>query len=172
MKAKIVDYRLTRGSQGLLILELEEDFRTQHDELHDSEIDVTIKKWYPKRSKDANAYAWVLINKIAQKINRGKVEVYRDYVKNYGKTDVICVQEKDVESVVNGFCEGHLGRLVDIADSKLDGCVQLHLRYGSSSYSSQEMSQFLEAIIADCKDLHIETKSDEEINSLMEAWKC
>ena len=171
MKARIVDYRLTRGSQGLLILELDEDFRTQYDNLQDAELDVTIKKWYPSRSKSANAYAWVLINKIAQKMNRGKVEVYREYVKNYGKTDVICVQAKDVESVVNGFCEGHLGRLVDIADSKLDGCVQLHLRYGSSSYTSQEMYQFLEAIIADCKDLNIETKSEEEIKSIMEAWK-
>jgi hypothetical protein len=171
MRARIVDYRLTRGHSGLLILELDEDFRSQYDSLQDTEVDVNIKKWYPSRSKSANAYAWVLINKIAQKVNRGKTEVYRDYVKNYGRTDVICVQEKDVESVVNGFCEGHLGRLVDIADSKIEGCVQLHLRYGSSSYTSQEMYQFLEAIIADCRDLHIETKTREEIDSLMEAWK-
>ena len=171
MRARIVDLRLTRGKQGLLILELDEDFRSQYDELHDCDVDVNIKKYYPSRSKDANAYAWVLINKIAQKMNLGKVEVYRGYVRNYGKTDVICVQEKDVESVVNGFCEGHLGRIVDIADSKLDGCVQLHLRYGSSSYSSQEMYQFLEAILADCRDIGIETKPDEEIKSLLEGWK-
>jgi len=170
MRARIVDFRLTKGVKGLLILELDEDFRDGYDSLHDCDVDVNIKKWYPARSKNANSYAWVLINKIAEKMNLGKVEVYRRYVRDYGKTDVICVQEKDLESVTKGFCEGHLGRLVDIEDSKLDGCIKLHLRYGSSSLNSKEMASFIDALVEDCRLLGIETKTKEEIQSLTEAW--
>ena len=170
MKARVLDYRLTTGTKGVLVLELDEDFRDGYDSLHDTDVDVSIKKYYPARSKNANAYAWVLINKIAERMNMGKVETYRRYVRDYGKTDVICVQEKDLESVTKGFCEGHLGRLVDIEDSKLDGCIKLHLRYGSSSYDALEMNKFLDAIIEDCRILGIETKTPEDIKSLMEAW--
>ena len=170
MKARIIDYRLTQGHKGILILELDEDFRDEYDSLHDTDIDVNIKKWYPARSKNANSYAWVLINKIAERMNEPKTVVYRRYVRDYGTTTQVCVQVKDLESEVASFVEGHLGRMVDIEDSKLDGCVVLHKRYGSSSFNSQEMGKFLDAIIEDCRLLGIETKTKEEINSLMEAW--
>ena len=41
---------------------------------------------------------------------------------------------------------------------------------GSSEYDSQEMSQFIDGIILDCKDLGIETLPPEELARMMAAW--
>lgn len=170
MRCRIIDFHLVRSGQGRLTLELDEDFRSEYDELKDSDIDITIKKYYPSRSKDANAYAWVLLNKIAQKMNESKVDVYRRYVRNYGKTTVSCVKSSDMETEVRTFLDGHIGRMVDIGESKIPDCVVIFKHYGSSSFDSQEMGKFIDSIIEDCRDLHIEVKPKEYIDSLLEEW--
>lgn len=170
MRARIIDYLFVRSGQGRLILELDEDFRNDYEEMKDCDVDVNIKKYFPSRSKDANAYAWVLLNKIAQKMNESKVDVYRRYVRNYGKVTVSCVKNSDMETEIRTFLDGHVGRMVDIGDSKIPDCVVIFKRYGSSSFDSKEMGLFLDAIIEDCKDLHIDTKPKEYINSLLEEW--
>ena len=37
-------------------------------------------------------------------------------------------------------------------------------------YNTTEMSKLIELIVQECKQLDIETKSDSEINSLLESW--
>ena len=59
--------------------------------------DYELKKTAGKRSLTANAYAWVLIDKIAEALRRDKTQVYRDAVKNIGGVSaVVCVQEKAI----------------------------------------------------------------------------
>ena len=170
MRARIIDYLFVRSGQGRLILELDEDFRNDYDALKGADIDVTIKKYYPTRSKDANAYAWVLINKIAQKMNESKVDVYRRYVRNYGKTTVSCVKNSDMEAEVRSFLDGHIGRMVDIAESKIPDCTVIFKHYGSSSFDSEEMGKFIDSIAEDCRDLKIDVKPKEYVDSLLEEW--
>ncbi len=125
-----------------------------------------------KRSLDANAYCWTLIHKVAAKVGRAPVEVYRDYIRDLGcKTKVCCVQETDVEDEVHDFIEGHIGRMVDIGDSRLPGCVVLHKKYGSSSYDTAQMAQFIDNIVQDCQALDIETRTPEELDSLLSQWE-
>ena len=48
-----------------------------------------------RRSLNANAYAWVLIDKLAAKLNIGKTDIYRSYIKEIGgNSDIVCVQNK------------------------------------------------------------------------------
>lgn len=42
--------------------------------------------------------------------------------------------------------------------------------YGSSSYNTSEMSRLIELIVQECNQLDIETKTDTEINSMLENW--
>lgn len=37
-------------------------------------------------------------------------------------------------------------------------------------YNTAEMSKLIELIVQECKQLDIETKSQQEINSLLESW--
>lgn len=124
-----------------------------------------------KRSLDANAYCWVLIHKIADKLYTPPVEIYRQYIRDIGsKVTVVCVQADDVEDEVNTFLDGHIGRMVDIGESKIPGCATIHKKYGSSSYSVQEMARFIDIISQDCIALDIELKSEEEVESLLKRW--
>ena len=134
--------------------------------------DYELSKVKRKRSLDANAYAWVLIHKIAQKVHEPPVDVYRRCIRDLGsKTVVVCAQQEYVEQEIQTFLAGHIGRMVDIGESKIPGCVVLHKKYGSSSYSVEEMSAFLENIIQECIALDIEYKSQEEIDGLLRQWR-
>ena len=45
---------------------------------------VEIKEKKEKRSREANAYAWVLLDKISEKLHIPKEDIYRDLIKNIG----------------------------------------------------------------------------------------
>ena len=172
MKARINDYLYINSKRGRLTLDLEGDFRNLYDKLKDCDVEVKIEKFSPPRTKDANSYAWVLIHKIAEKTRREPVVIYREFIRNFScKTKVTCVLVEDVESEINDFISGHLGRMVDVGESKVPGCVVLHKKYGSSSFTREQMSGFIDIICDTCRELEIETKSEEEINSLVGSWK-
>ena len=44
-----------------------------------------IKPYHKKRSLNANAYAWMLIGKIADVVRNSKEEVYIEMLKKYGQ---------------------------------------------------------------------------------------
>ena len=167
MKARLVDYY-----KGRLTVELDEDFSRQFHKLTGMDVEITIKKHFPKRSLDANAYAWVLIREIAENRHEEPVQVYRRYIRDVaGKVTVSCVKNEDLETEVRQFLDGHIGRLVDIGESKIPGCSVIHKHYGSSDYDSQQMATLLDSIIEDCRLFGIETKTKEEIKSLLEEEK-
>lgn len=124
-----------------------------------------------KRSLDANAYAWVLIYKIADKMQLEPVQVYRQYIRDLGcKVTMTTVSADDVELEVDSFVAGHLGRLVDIADHNVPGFCTLHKKYGSSNYNRAEMARFIDSIVQDCEALGIEVKDQGYIDSLLGKW--
>lgn len=125
-----------------------------------------------KRSLTANNYCWSLIRKISQKVGEPELEVYRRCIRGIScKTVVICAREEDIEDEIRTFCAGHYGRMVDISDSKIPGCVVLHKKYGSSSFTKQQMSDFISGIIQECISLDIEYKPQEEIERLLMRWE-
>ena len=42
--------------------------------------------------------------------------------------------------------------------------------YGSSSFNTKQMSRLIDGLVQDCRDSGIETKTQAEINSLLESW--
>lgn len=172
MKARIADYLYINSTRGRVTLDVEGDFRSLYDKLKDADVEVKIEKYSPPRTKDANSYAWVLIHKIAEKTRREPIVVYREFIRNFScKTQVTCVMAEDAEDEIRDFVSGHLGRMVDIGESKIQGCVVLHKKYGSSSFNREQMSGFIDIICDTCRELEIETRPKEEIESLVRSWK-
>lgn len=56
--------------------------------------------------------------------------------------------------------------------SKLPGCVNVILYYGSSVYDSRQMAALIDKIVQDCHAVGIETRTPEEIASIMEQWEA
>ena len=143
--------------------------RKHKDKLYDLEV----KEHRKKRSLDANAYAWVLINKIADALRITPKEIYRQAIQNVGGNyEILPVKAEAAEHFKQVWEAQGLGwPCVDMGKSKIDGYRNLRAYYGSSTYSTTQMAQLIDILLQDCRALDIEVKSEEEIASIMGAWK-
>lgn len=137
------------------------------DELHGGEVEITIKKWHPKRSLSANAYMWQLIGTIAYVMMLPKEEVYRDLVRDAGIYTTMTVSTKAVEAMRRMWESHGLGWQVETIAEYETGFTDINLYAGSSAYNSAEMSRLIEAVIQDCESLGINCDGD-QLRSLLE----
>ena len=144
----------------------------EYDELKSCEkLTIKISKYRKKRSLNANAYAWVLLDKLAEKLNIPKTEIYRGYIREIGGVSTtVCVQDKAVDELCNNWKRNGIGWQTDTLDSKIDGCTNVILYYGSSVYNTEQMSRLINMIVEDCKLQGIETLTPNEINKMLSQW--
>lgn len=167
MRGRILDYVQLFGGKRRLTVELDEPFDS-YDRLKDGDIEITVKKHYDKRSMDANRYAWVLIDKIAEQMKLSKPEVYRWAIRNIGGvSETVCVMDKAVEKLCQGWSKNGLGWQTEQFPSKIEGCTNVILYYGSSTYDKRQMSALIDSLVMECQTLGIETRPAEEIESLI-----
>lgn len=123
---------------------------------------VEIKEKKEKRSREANAYAWVLLDKLAEKLHIPKEDIYRYLIKNIGgNSETVCVQNKAVERLCEGWKRKGIGWVTDTFESKIDGCTNVILYYGSSTYDTAQMHRLIELIVQECKEQDVEVMSEE-----------
>lgn len=135
--------------------------------------DCEIKEHREKRSLDANAYCWVLLDKLAKATRIPKTEIYRRAIKEIGGvSDTVCVQIKAADRLESGWGLNGIGWFSERTESRLDGCVNVTLYYGSSVYDTAQMSRLIDYIVEDCKALGIETLPPEKLESMKEEWGC
>lgn len=140
-------------------------------ELGDSPISIKVAKQHKKRSLDSNSYFWILVDKLAKKLNIAKDEIYRNAIRNIGGvSEIVCVQNGAVEKLCSGWSKNGLGWQTDTMPSKIAGCTNVVLYYGSSTYNQEQMTSLIDNIVQDCKAVGIETKSKEELDSLLGQW--
>lgn len=125
-----------------------------------------------KRSLDANGYFWCLLDKLAPVLQLPKTEVYRRYVKEIGgNTETVCIPTAGVESLCSGWGRGQIGWITDTTPSKIPGCTNVILYYGSSTYNTAQMARLIDFAVEDCKENNIETATPEELARLKEKWR-
>jgi len=171
MKARLIDFSRSFEGKQRVTIELETDFREGWQALRDSEVEVSIKKWRKRRSMDANAYAWVLIDKIAAAIGAKKEDVYRLAIREIGGvSEIVCVKEEAVGRLCESWRRQGIGWQAEPFPSKLKGCVNVMLHYGSSVYDAEQMRQLIDNLVSDAKLLGIETLTPEQL-AAMEIYK-
>ena len=148
----------------------------QVEELKGLKLNVELKKWIKKRTLDCNAYMWVLIQKIAEKISTedaviSKEQIYRDAIKEVGAYSIVPIKSEAVEEWTRIWQSNGLGWVCETQPSKLDGFTNVMCYHGSSVYNQKEMNRLVNVIVEECRNLGIETKPDEELKSLLEEWK-
>lgn len=142
------------------------------DSLEDAKQYVmTIKEKKKKRSLDANSYFWLLCDKLAEKTRIPKTEIYRSYIKEIGGvSDTVCVLDKAVDKLCDNWERNGLGWQTDRYKSKMKGCTNVVLYYGSSTYDSKQMSRLIELISQDCLINDIELLPPEQLQVLNSEW--
>ena len=140
-----------------------EDIKTATD--NKKLLDVEIKPHRERRSLDANAYLWVLIDKIAEVLRTDKDAVYLTMLKRYGQYTYVIVKPEAVERTMQAW------RLMEEVGKTKDGKgVQMLAYFGSSTYSTVEMARLIDGVVSDAKELGIETMTPNEIAAIKERW--
>lgn len=137
----------------------------------DKEYILTVKEHKQKRSLNANSYFWELCGKLAEKTHIPKTEIYRSYIKEIGgNSEIICIQDKALNHFREIWEQGHIGRFTEICDSKLKGCTNVIVYYGSSDYDTGTMSRLIEMVVQDCIEQEIPTYNQAELQKLCDEW--
>lgn len=172
MIGHLVDMSVSLNGRQRLTIELNGDFREAFDQLKDKVCSVDIKEYRERRSLDANAYAWVLINKIAERMQSDPADIYREAVRHIaGVSQVICLQTKAVEAFCEAWHRNGIAWMTETMPSKLPNCTNVVLWYGSSTYDTKQMSDLIDQLLQDAQQLGIPTDSKEYVDSLKVKWK-
>lgn len=119
-----------------------------------------------KRSKNANAYFWELLQKLCEEMNIDVIQEYKKRVKELGifkqwELDAINVPTFEKlwqDRGIAWFTE----KVEEIGNKTL-----INAYYGSSSYNSKQFSKLLDNLIQDCRSVGIQTLEDSEIEELI-----
>ena len=134
----------------------------------DMDVEVTVKKHKEKRSLDSNSYFWILCDKLAEKTGIPKSEIYKKAIKEIGgNSDVLCLKNDAVETFCKAWESRGLGWQTDRLPSKIGGCTNVVVYYGSSTYNTMQMWLLIQNIVDECKEQGIETMTPEELDSMM-----
>lgn len=167
MKAILRDLLISRDGTQVVSFQLNkcEDFRAAYDTLINKDLDLDVKEHKEKRSLNANAYAWVLINEIANVMRLSKEECYLMMLKDYGQTEIVSTTSDDL----NGYAKYY----ELLGESELNGKVFKHFRVfkRSSEFDTKEMAIFIDGIIQEAKQLGIETMTPNQILEIEAAWR-
>ncbi len=172
MKAQVKTLRLQHTAELEPELVIGIDSTYSHNELNDLAQDLTngkniqleIKQVRKGRSLSANAYLWVLLDKLARKLNSSKDELYYMMLIRYGVCENIMIKKVALPSIKRLF------RVVRIVGESND-MVHAQCFVGSSVYSSAEMAVLIDGVASECRGVGIDTMTEEELTSLAETWR-
>ena len=141
----------------------------QAEEMQGKKLNIQAKRWYKKRSLNANAYLWVLIEKLSKKLNMSRIEVYRKHIYEAGTYQELQMEEEAMERFTQLWEHNGLGWFCEKAINQY-GEIILRAYNGSSTYNTKEMTRLIDSVIQDCKEQNIETMTKAELDSLLRFW--
>lgn len=154
----VLSLRLQHGRQYLPSLQ----------ELTGKDLDIELKKHREKRSLDANAYMWVLLEKLSVCLKTTRDELYMHYIRTVGVSDILECREEAYPMLKASFKD------TEVIDEWFTGethILQIRCFYGTHLYDSEQFSRFLDEIIQDCKDQGIDTATPEEKARMIALWE-
>ena len=131
-------------------------------------FDCTIELHREKRSLNANSYSWALQDKIAKALGRKVDDVHNEMVLQYGVIEVYSIRKEAFESAKRMFDYFEVLGESDVKDKTF---IHVKAGLGTHTYNSKEMATFIDGVVAEAKDLGIETKTKEEIENLKSLWE-
>jgi hypothetical protein len=165
MKGRLLDFSFGYNRKQRVTIELDSDFREGFDTLKGSDLEISIKKWRPRRSNDANKYFHLLVNEIAAVKGLEDDEVKIDLVTRYG------TYARDDDGMIVGF---KLPASVDAStiypytrmykeveeDGKLFKCYLVYKQ--TRLMDSAEMAHLIDGAVREAQDLGIDTDTPEQ----------
>lgn len=148
--------------------------------LQEKDLAITVKPYRKKRSLNANAYYWALIEEIATATGTPKPMCHNMMLRRYG-----VLEQVEGENLMVFIPD------TDEADNKVMNAETYHFRptsrtktaddgrtfraylvlKGSSAYDTKEMAALIEGVISEAKELGIEILPREEYERMMKSYE-
>lgn len=173
MKGRLIDLSFGMNRKQRITVEVDADFRNEFDRLREHDISIEIKQYRKKRSKDANAYFHVLVNKIAETQGLGNDEVKKGLVIEYGAL------AKDDDGYTVGFklpvsvnidTIYPYAKIFDVREEngRTFNCFLVYKQ--TRDLDSKEMARLIDGAVYVAKDLGIETDTPDQLAKYKEEW--
>ena len=136
-------------------------------------LSIKVEKYRAKRSLNANAYLWVLIDKIAEKTGEPRSEIYRHAIMEAGVINPLVVKQDIARDVITMLTNTKPSGTGDFAleGATKKGWTEIYFYVGSSKYNTAQMSRLVDYIVDECKPLGIDTLTPDEIERLKKEWQ-
>lgn len=172
MIGKLRELLWLQGGEWVISFTTRENPGQMFDDLKDQAVKIEIKKASKHRSLSANAFAWALLDQIAEKTNLPVSEVYRNAIREIGGiADYYGMKETAYETFCEIWTAGHIGRQVEIIPgSTKPGWINVKAWKGSSDFDSAQMARFIDSLIQDAESLGIPTVPDKEVERMVSQW--
>lgn len=155
------------NGKALITFEVDKDALEQIEGIKEGLLVIEATKYKEKRSKDANAYFWVLADKIARKVKSDKWSIYLWLVSKYGVFIDLEVMSEAVEEFKDKVQQDF--RYIETIEE--GAMTRLRCYYGTHTYNKQEMSEIIQGTISEAKELGIDTLTPDEVNEMLSLWK-
>lgn len=132
-------------------------------QLSGKEVCITISEPKEKRSLDANAYLWLIIGKIADKMRTSKEEVYKIMLERYGQCFTVTVRDY-VDMNKTGI---KYWKKIEEGDIKGKKYIAYRVFRGSSTYTKEEFSVLIDGVKHEANDLGISTELDDYVDFMV-----
>lgn len=174
---KIQDARISNlaGRVNISLMFPEEDY-TEACSLFggldpETDYEIRIEKKQKKRSLDANAYAWVLIKKLAKHYSIPPVEVYRRQIVDMPCYDILPIKNEVLQRWKKNWTSKGMGWICEeLGPSKFPNYTNTINYYGSSVYSSADMAKLIDNLISECQSADIYIADRAEIERAKREW--
>lgn len=149
------------------------------EKLKDKSLSVELKQYRKKRSLDANAYYWVMVGKLADKLGQSSPYIHNLILRRCKYIEIIEDQAvyivipdtDEAQRIIDNSETFHLAPTSEVKSGK-DG--RMYRTYmvlrGSSTFDTKEMSRLINELISECKENGIETLSPEELERMMQIY--
>lgn len=143
------------------------------------EIRCKLVQWREKRSKDANAFFYVLVDKLAEALRVSKPYIHNLMLQRYGQIEkvdgkpvwVVLPETEAVKKKVEEEDTLHLRSTSEVKQGKDGKMYRTYLLLkGSHELDTKGMSVLLDGIISECKEVGIQTETPDEIAKMKALW--
>lgn len=139
---------------------------------------LEIKEHRQRRSLDANAYCWVLLDGLSEELSKdGRTvspeEIYRNLIPHVGgNSELLPIRKDAIDPWMRTWSAGRTGWVCqDLGPcKKIQGYHYIKCFYGSSVYDNQQMSRLIDLVVQECEQAGIETATPQELERLKEEW--
>ena len=173
MTGRLRELTINRDGTQNVTVTVNSDFSATFDKLKNQPVSVEIKKQSKCRSKDANAFCWALCSEIGRAVTPpiDKDVIYRRAIKSVGVYTPVEIPAFEVGTLKRRWENHGTGWVVEVVDDGRPGRKWVHLYYGSSTYTVNEMRVLIDWLVDAAQQMELPIPlSKKEEEELLERW--